>query len=178
MSYSQCAHLAPACAESSRSGNARGFQVDCLFYSNPVHTILTATAPPVLSIGSLSLNVLSRELTGPAGTVRLHRGPYLVLRDLMRRPGIIVSLGQMVETAWPEPDQEPNDPEKAVRMAVRRARDALENVGVPGNRLKLAFQAGYVMQRDPMVVRLLTAEQAAMVDRLLASQQPPEQPCI
>lgn len=142
-----------------------------------MHTILTATIPPVLSIGSLSLNVLSRELTGLAGTVRLHRGPYLVLRDLMRRPGVIVSIEQMITAAWSEPDLEPANPDKAIRMAVRRARDALEQVGVPSKRLALAFMAGYVMQRDPFVVRFLTREQAALVDQLLAGQHDGENRC-
>ena len=130
-----------------------------------------------MSIGSLSLNVLSRELTGPTGTVRLHRGPYLVLRDLMRRPGVIVSVKQMIAAAWPEPDLEPGNPDKAIRMAVRRARDALEEVGVPGKRLSLAFMAGYVMQRDPLVARFMTREQAVLVDQMLAAQQDGENRC-
>lgn len=136
-------------------------------------TILTATMPPVLSAGALALNTLSRELTGPAGVVKLDRGPFQVLLALMRRPGLILSLTQLIEAAW-EPDLEPVDPEKAMRMRIARARDAMEQVGISRDRLALRFMAGYVIEREPGVVRVFTPEIAAQVDRFLAARQAPE----
>ena len=120
-----------------------------------------------MSAGPLVLDTLTHQLDGPAGAVELASGPYSILRELMRRPGVVVETGRLIEAAWPDADLEPENAAHAMRMRVRSARRAMEAVGVSGRMLKLKFQIGYFMQGEPRVIRTFTPAQAAAIDRLL-----------
>ena len=125
--------------------------------------------PAFLSAGSLVLATGSRTLTGPAGSAELDLGPYSVLRELMRRPGDVVSAAHLIDTAWPDPDLECEVPEKALLMRVSRAKDALERVGVPRSWLRCRRGDGYVLAGEPRVVRSYSPAQAALLDRIVAT---------
>jgi DNA-binding response OmpR family regulator len=101
--------------------------------------------------------------------VDLDLAPYVVLRELMRRPGAVVSQAQLIEASWPDPDLEPARPEDAIRVRICRAREALEQVGAPREQLALRFPRGYSIEGERRVVRSFTPAQAAIVDRLLAT---------
>lgn len=133
-------------------------------------TLLTDGIGTILSAGAVALNTLTRELTGPAGSVKLDAAPFIVLRTLMRRPGAIVPVDDLISASWREPELEPAHPEDAIRARVCRAREALERVGAPRDQLALRFPRGYEFKGERRIVRLLTAAQAARVDQLLAAE--------
>ena len=126
--------------------------------------------PPMLSAGLLALDTRGFVLFGPHGaSAGLDLGPYLVLRELMRRPGVVVSTSALIEAMWPDVDQEPRDTEHAVRQRVVRARQAVRSVGVPGTALRLIRGAGYSVAAAPAVVLVVTPLQATAIRELVAT---------
>lgn len=115
------------------------------------------------------LDTHAHKLTGPTGEIDLDVAVFVVLRELMRRPGAVVTLARLTEASWPDPDCEPDDVPQALRQRVSRSRAALKRVGVPGSSLRLSFQVGYAIDGAPRVVRALTPAQAAALDALAAT---------
>lgn len=132
-------------------------------------SLLTSSPVPYLSAGVLVLDTHTRSLTGPTGSCRLDVAPFIVLRELMRRPGAVISQEQLIEASWPDQDSEPDHPEDAIRARVCRAREALERVGAPREQLALRFPRGYSIEGERRVVRAYTPRQAAALDRLVAT---------
>lgn len=130
---------------------------------------MTATIPPMLSAGNVLLDVLAHVLTGPAGSERLDGGPFIVLRELLKRPGAVVSTKQLIAAAWDDPDLEPQNPEAAIRARVCRARDALERVGASRDQLRLNFPRGYSLEGEKRIPWVLTPSQSATLRRLIAT---------
>lgn len=77
-----------------------------------------------LQIGQISLDLMSREVTGSRGQVLLTPTEFSLLEYMMRRPGTLLPTSQMLEEVWDYP-QGVGDP-ALVRMHIRNLREKLE----------------------------------------------------
>jgi DNA-binding response OmpR family regulator len=77
---------------------------------------------PVLWCGRLTLDVLHRQADTGAGPVPLASREFQLLWELMRRPGAVVSKGDLLTRVW---DCPPDSPSNVVDVYVRRLRSRL-----------------------------------------------------
>jgi len=82
--------------------------------------------------GALALDTETREISSTRGSIRLSPLHYAVAERLMRRVGAIVSLSDLVSAAWPDPDNEPADPEGRIRDAIKTLRNSALLMGCHG----------------------------------------------
>ncbi|WP_225198085.1 winged helix-turn-helix domain-containing protein [Gluconobacter oxydans] len=100
-----------------------------------------------MKCGSLELDPETRVLSGPRGQVRLAPAPFEIVQRLMRRPGTIVSVSDLISTVWPEPDAEPGEPDQALRFHMRVVRGAIAVLGCSRARIRSEPGIGYFMER-------------------------------
>ncbi len=105
---------------------------------------MSATAEVTcLRCGSLSLDVETRELAGPRGAIRLDPLNFAMMERLMRRPGVIVEDTAMVSALWPEPDDEPDDPDNTLRHKASVLRGTICVLGCAGrNKVSISRERG------------------------------------
>lgn len=78
-----------------------------------------------LTIGEITLDLMSREVTATKGTIVLTPTEFSLLEYLMRRPGMLLPTSQMLEDVWEYP-RGVGDP-ALVRMHIRNLREKLED---------------------------------------------------
>jgi DNA-binding response OmpR family regulator len=78
--------------------------------------------PPVLACGRLTLDVLRRRADAGGGPVPLASREFQLLWELMRRPGAVVSKGDLLARVWGCP---PDSASNVVDVYVRRLRSRL-----------------------------------------------------
>ncbi len=78
--------------------------------------------PPVLACGRLTLDVLRRQADAGGGPVPLASREFQLLWELMRRPGAVVSKGDLLARVWGCP---PDSASNVVDVYVRRLRSRL-----------------------------------------------------
>lgn len=122
----------------------------------------------LLTVGELVLDIAARTLTGPIGTSDLTVGAFAVLLALMKNQGAVLETGQLIEARW-RPDLEPANAPTMIRMAVSRARSAIAQVGADPKQLRAVTAVGYRLGGAPRVVRAYTREQAAVLERIIAT---------
>ena len=125
--------------------------------------------PPFLSAGDLTLDAAARCLIGPDGECELPVGAYVVLRELMKQPGVAVETGALIAAMWPDPDLEPGHAVKLLRTQVCRTRDLVRKVGVAGTLLRAVNGIGYRLDGEARVVRAFTPAQAEALNTLIRS---------
>lgn len=106
-------------------------------------------AVPVHRCGTLSLDIETRTLSGPRGQIRLDPMAYAMMCRLMRRPGVIVSDTDMISTVWPDPDDEPDDPDMTLRFKATVMRNTIIALGCGGHAkvsLRRERNVGYFME--------------------------------
>ncbi|MEV5187533.1 response regulator transcription factor [Streptomyces werraensis] len=99
-----------------------------------------ATAPPVLAVGDLSLDVAGRVCRRGGVRVDLTPREFAVLELLARRAGQAVSKGDLLYHAWPDEAYDPNLVEARVSSLRRKVdtafrRQSLQTVRGTGYRL-------------------------------------------
>ncbi|MFI9265340.1 response regulator transcription factor [Streptomyces werraensis] len=99
-----------------------------------------ATAPPVLAVGDLSLDVAGRVCRRGGVRVDLSPREFAVLELLARRAGQAVSKGDLLYHAWPDEAYDPNLVEARVSSLRRKVdtafrRQSLQTVRGTGYRL-------------------------------------------
>jgi len=150
--------------------NANGTRTE--FLGDKVITMMrSAELSPLLCANDLCLDRWTRVLAGPSGAERVEPGAFVVLRELLQRPGQVVAKDKLIGAIWPDADREPECGETGLRKRVLQARQALERVGVPGERLELVFLIGYrFVAGGECVARILTPAEAAVIDQMRAAQ--------
>lgn len=102
-----------------------------------------AEADTIYRIGNVSLDVDRRVLTGPRGQIMLAPIPFALMERLMRRPGVVQSVGALTSAIWPEPDDEPADPYATIREKLSKLRGALCMLGTDGRgKVEIANEVG------------------------------------
>jgi len=100
-----------------------------------------------MKCGSLELDPETRVLSGPRGQIRLAPAPFEIVQKLMRRPGVIISVSDLISTVWSDPDREPSEADLALRFHMRSVRGAIGVLGCSRTRIKSEPGVGYFMEK-------------------------------
>ena len=90
---------------------------------------LTETRPTVHAVGNIKLYVEEQRLEGPRGEVRLTSAHFRVMRRLLQRPGVIVTISDLIGELYPDPDLEGEDAYASLRQVLMSLRQALMLIG-------------------------------------------------
>jgi DNA-binding response OmpR family regulator len=85
-----------------------------------------------LTVGDITLQIEGHRLIGPRGEVRLTASHFRVMQRLMQRPGVIVSVSDLIGELYPDPDMEGEDPEGCLRQVLLSLRRAIALVNAKG----------------------------------------------
>lgn len=97
----------------------------------------------IFSFGKISLDTERRILRGPRGEIRLENMPYRLFERLIRRPGVIIQTSDLVTALWPEPDDEPENPEATIKYFITVLRNTLISLGGNGrNKIGILNERG------------------------------------
>jgi DNA-binding winged helix-turn-helix (wHTH) protein/TolB-like protein len=121
-----------------------------------------------LSVGALTFDPDSGELTGPAGVARIAPQPASLLALLASRPGDVVTRDEIRERLWPGGRVEF---EQGIAFAVREVRRAIESAGgepdvietIPKRGFRLAAVASAPAQRVAPEKPAVAGSRRAMV---------------
>lgn len=86
----------------------------------------------IKEIGPLRFDLDRRSIHGPRGRCMLAPLNFAVLERLARRPGVVVSYSDIVQSAWEDPDKEPDNPELSIRVVIKNMRGLFCCMGVSG----------------------------------------------
>jgi DNA-binding response OmpR family regulator len=113
-----------------------------------IRAVLRRTqASPVemsLQVGNLELNLLSREVTGPKGTILLTPTEFNLLEYMMRRPNTVLPTSRVLEEVWEYPPGV-GDP-ALVRMHIRNLREKLEENPSKPKLIQTIGRQGYAIR--------------------------------
>jgi two-component system, OmpR family, response regulator len=101
----------------------------------------------VLRVGDLTLDTAARTVLRGGRTIELQRREFLLLEQLLRRAGEIVTRSMLLEAAWPY-DFEPRG--NIVDMHIHRLRHKIDD-GFPSRLIQTVVGAGYTI-RSPAAV--------------------------
>ena len=101
----------------------------------------------VLRVGDLTLDTAARTVLRGGRTIELQRREFLLLEQLLRRVGEIVTRSMLLEAAWPY-DFEPRG--NIVDMHIHRLRHKIDD-GFPSRLIQTVVGAGYTI-RSPAAV--------------------------
>ncbi len=87
---------------------------------------MTSVEPAVYALAQLNLDTGSHTLSGPRGHVMMPPRPYRVLERLMRRPGALVTVSDLVAAMYP--DDEPDSAENGLRQQILRLRNVVHMI--------------------------------------------------
>ena len=100
--------------------------------------------PAVLEVGDLRLDPATRQAWRGATEVELSQREFDLLEAFMRRPGLVLSQGQLLDAAW---DQGYRQRSNVVEVYVRYLREKLDRpFGVES--LETVRGVGYRLRRD------------------------------
>jgi len=97
-----------------------------------------------LAVGEVRLNLLSREATTAKGTLILTPTEFTLLEYLMRRPGVLLPISQILEEVWRYPPGV-GDP-TLVRMHIRHLREKLEANPAKPQFIQTVGRQGYTIR--------------------------------
>jgi DNA-binding winged helix-turn-helix (wHTH) protein/tetratricopeptide (TPR) repeat protein len=98
-------------------------------------------APDRLAFGDFAVDLRSQELWRGLHRVPLQRKAFLVLRELLLRPGAVVTRADLVAVLWPEGYFV--DAEHGVNTALRRVREALGDSAAHPQYVETLPRVGY-----------------------------------
>jgi two-component system OmpR family response regulator len=101
----------------------------------------------VLRVGDLTLDTAARTVSRGGRAIELQRREFLLLEQLLRRAGEIVTRSMLLEAAWPY-DFEPRG--NIVDMHIHRLRHKIDD-GFPSRLIQTVVGAGYTI-RSPAAV--------------------------
>jgi hypothetical protein len=112
----------------------------------------------------------TRVLSGVNGSRRTIRSWHCILMRLMRRPGQMVPYELLIGSIWPNPDDEPGDAMRTLKVHVCNLRAQLRKLGA-SERIGTCWGEGLVLLRDGAAQRtvLLTDAQLDDLARLIAT---------
>ena len=90
-----------------------------------------------------------------------------LLAMLMRRPGVVIRASAVGVELWPDPDNDPEHLDRALRVIVCRLRSKLTAMNVEDFLIGSPRQ-GYRVEGLQRHVRLLSADEVPAVDALIA----------
>ena len=103
-----------------------------------------ATKPTYLSVGDLSMDLLSREVTRSGKRIDLQPREFALLEYLMRNAGRVVSKTMIMEHVW---DYNFDPETNVVEARVYRLREKIEE-GFDKKLIHTIKGAGYVLRED------------------------------
>ena len=115
---------------------------------------------------SLVFDPEARTLTGPLGERILSPQRATILAQLLLANRAVVSNNQLIGALYPNPDDEPENPDRIVRMGVHHLRKLCAEVGLPPKVIRNRWSTGYILDCDG---ELMTAESVPILKDLLAS---------
>ena len=123
-----------------------------------------------IAVGQVALDLTHRIVANhaahPPQTAHLSLAMMRLLDALMQQPGRILAEGRLMEAMYPNPDDEPGSP-NILHVQMRNLRCRLGEIGL-GDFVRTARHEGYYVEGTATEVRLLTRDQAALVDAVLA----------
>ncbi|NIO17085.1 MAG: response regulator [Deltaproteobacteria bacterium] len=103
-----------------------------------------AAEPTSLTVGDLSMNLLSREVTRAGERIDLQPREFALLSYLMRNAGVVVSKTMIMEHVW---DYNFDPQTNVVEVRISRLRDKIDR-GFTNKLIHTIRGAGYVLRED------------------------------
>ncbi len=97
-----------------------------------------------IRVGLLKLNLLSREVDSPRGTIVLTPTEFSLLEYMMRHPGMLMPTSKLLEEVWDYPPGV-GDP-ALVRMHIRNLREKLEDDPSEPKYIQTVGRQGYTIK--------------------------------
>lgn len=97
-----------------------------------------------IRVGLLKLNLLSREVDSPRGTIILTPTEFSLLEYMMRHPGVLMPTSKLLEDVWDYPPGV-GDP-ALVRMHIRNLREKLEDTPSQPKYIQTVGRQGYTIK--------------------------------
>jgi DNA-binding winged helix-turn-helix (wHTH) protein/TolB-like protein len=104
--------------------------------------------PERLSVGLLSFDPVSGELTGPSGVERIAPKPAALLARLAARPGQVLTRDEVREELWPGGKVEFD---QGIAFAIREVRKAIEAAGGDPDLIETIPKRGFRLAVSPSV---------------------------
>ncbi len=106
-------------------------------------------------------------LSGPSGTVKISRGTFVLLAELLHRAGATVSIAHLASAIWPGDAPQPADALLGIRVRVGRVRRVLKAAGGDARIIRCVRGVGYRVDVDPRAIRTISPKAASARAALL-----------